>query len=117
MGYVDGVICAVANDRKAEYLAYAQKFGAVCKQFGATAVVECWGDIVPEGTLTSLPMAVKAEAGETVVFSWIYWPSKEIHEEGWAKLMQHPLMDSKANPMPFDGKRMIYGSFNVISHL
>ena len=117
MGYVNGVVCAVSNDRKGEYFDSAKRFGQLCKELGATAVVECWGDDVPEGKVTSFPLAVKAEAGESIVFSWIYWPSKAVNDEAWAKIQVHPLMDSKTNPMPFDGKRMIYGSFDVISHI
>ena len=57
--------------------------GAVFKEHGALAVVECWGDDVPEGKLTSFPMAVKREPDETVVFGWIVWPSRELRDAAW----------------------------------
>ncbi len=80
-------------------------------------MVECWGDDVPEGKLTSFPMAVKKEENETVVFSWVVWPSREVRDEGWKNLMADPRMASDANPMPFDGKRLIYGGFQTILDL
>jgi len=74
--------------------------------------VECWGDDVPEGKLTSFPLAVQRQEGETVVFSWITWPSKAVRDEGMKKAMADPrFADMK---MPFDGKRLIYGGFEVI---
>ena len=78
------------------------------------SVVECWGDDVPEGKLTSFPLAVKREADETVVFSWVTWPSRAVRDAGWEKLMADPRMSPAAIPMPFDGKRLIYGGFQMI---
>lgn len=59
-------------------------------------------------------MAVKCEKNESVVFSWIIWPSKEIRDSAWGKLMNDPRMSEENNPMPFDGKRMIYGGFQMV---
>jgi uncharacterized protein YbaA (DUF1428 family) len=77
-------------------------------------LVECWGDDVPEGEVTSFPMAVKRTADETVIFSWILWPSKEVRDAAMKKVMEDPRLQPDTNPMPFDGKRMIYGGFEVI---
>ena len=68
---------------------------------------------MPEGKVTSFPMAVQRKADETVVFSWIVWPSRQVRDEGM-KVMADPRMQPDGNPMPFDGKRMIYGGFQVI---
>ncbi len=76
--------------------------------------METWGEDVPDGKLTSFPMAVKKEATETVVFSWIEWASKAARDAAWAKIMEDPRMSPEANPMPFDGKRLIYGGFQMI---
>ncbi len=76
-------------------------------------MVECWGDDVPDGKLTSFPMAVKCEENETVVFSWIIWSSREARDEGSQKAMADPRMQ-QAGEMPFDGKRMIFGGFEMI---
>lgn len=115
MNYVDGFICAVPNGNKQEYIAYAQKFGALFREYGALAVVDSWGDDVPEGKLTSFTMAVKREADESVIFSWITWPSKVVRDDAWKKLMEDPRMNSANNPMPFDGKRVIFGGFQIIA--
>ena len=115
--YVDGVVCAVPTADREAYLAYASRVDAMFKEAGALAVVECWGDDVPEGKLTSFPLAVKREPHETVDFSWILWPSQDVREAAWKKLMEDPRMDPTKNPMPFDGKRMIYGGFTTILSL
>jgi uncharacterized protein YbaA (DUF1428 family) len=112
--YVDGFVAAVANAKQQAYLDHAQKAAVVFKEHGALSVVECWGDDVPEGKLTSFRMAVKQGEDETVVFSWITWPSKEARDEGWKKLMEDPRMKMDGAEMPFDGKRMIYGGFAVL---
>ncbi len=67
---------------------------------------------MPEGKLTSFPTAVKRKADEAVVFSWILWPSRNARAEGMEKVMADPRL--QPDPMPFDGKRLIYGGFEVI---
>jgi uncharacterized protein YbaA (DUF1428 family) len=114
MSYVDGFVAAVPSANRAAYLEHAQASAALFKEFGALAVTECWGDDVPEGKITSFPMAVKREPGETVVFSWITWPSREARDRGWQKLQDDPRMRPENLPMPFDGKRLIYGGFQVL---
>lgn len=109
MNYVDGFVLAVPTASKEAYIQCATAAAAVFKENGALKVVECWGDDVPEGKLTSFPMAVKCEADETVVFSWILWPSRKARDEGMAKAMADPRLQPDVNPMPFDGKRMIFG--------
>ena len=69
---------------------------------------------MPEGKVTSFPMAVKRKDDETVVFSWIIWPSRNVRDEGMKKVMADPRLKPDVNPMPFDGKRMIYGGFEMI---
>ena len=115
MNYVDGFLCAVSNTNKDEYTEHAKKVGSLFKEYGALTVVDCWGDDVPEGKLTSFTMAVKRESEESVVFSWITWPSKAVRDDAWKKLMEDPRMNPANSPMPFDGKRMIYGGFQMIA--
>ena len=114
MGYVDGVLLAVPDGNRAAFQAHAATLAALFLEYGALEVVDCWGDDVPEGKLTSFSMAVKREADETVVFSWITWPSRQVRDEAWKKVMADPRLKPDANPMPFDGKRLIYGGFEVI---
>jgi uncharacterized protein YbaA (DUF1428 family) len=114
MNYVDGFVAAVPLANREIYRQHAEKAAAVFREHGALNVVECWGNDVPEGKVTSFPMAVKREADETVVFSWITWPSRQVRDEAWKKVMADPRLQPDTNPMPFDGKRLIYGGFEVI---
>ena len=114
MPYVDGFLVAVPTANKAAYLKFAEAAAAVFKEHGALSVVECWGDDVPEGKLTSFPMAVKREAGESVVFAWITWASRAARDDGMKKVMADERNRPGAMAMPFDGKRLVYGGFEVI---
>ncbi len=114
MSYVDGYLVPVPASKKPEYSALATEAAAVFKKHGAIRVVECWGDNLPDGKVTDFKMSVKAEAGENVVFSWIEWPSKAARDEGMKKAMEDPMMQPGSSGMPFDGKRMIFGSFDVL---
>ena len=113
MSYVDGFVIAVPTQNKEAYRKVAADAAVIFRDHGALHVVECWGDDGPDGKLTDFRGAVKAEAGETVVFSWIVWPSKAARDEGNAKVMADPRMDMSAE-MPFDGKRMIFGGFEAV---
>ena len=109
IGYVDGSVIPVPEDAKKTYLESMKKKAALLKECGATRVVDAWGDDVPDGKVTDYKGAVQAAAGETVVYSWIEWPSKEIRDKGWEKAMNDPRMQPEQ--MPFDARRMIYGGF------
>ena len=114
MHYVDGFVAAVPTANKEKYREHAEAAAGVFREHGALKLVECWGDDVPDGEVTSFPMAVQCKADETVVFSWILWPSREVRNEGMKKVMDDPRLRPENNPMPFDGKRMIYGGFEMI---
>ncbi|QBY05997.1 DUF1428 domain-containing protein [Thalassotalea sp. HSM 43] len=114
MKYVDGFVLAVPSDKKQDYIKHVSDAADVFMEYGALSLVECWGDDVPEGQLTSFPMAVKCQPNETVCFSWVTWPSKSFRDEAMEKLMADPRLQPDVNPMPFDGNRMIFGSFNVV---
>lgn len=111
MSYVDGFIIPVHKDRMEDYRAAARLGAEVFKDHGALAVVECFGDDVPYGTLTSFPRSVQATEDEVVVFSWIIHTSREARDATNAKVMaDERLKDCMTNP-PFDAKRMIWGGF------
>ncbi|GHA21157.1 hypothetical protein GCM10008090_33900 [Arenicella chitinivorans] len=114
MNYIDGFVAAVPVKNKDAYLAHAKKAADVFMEHGALNLVETWGDDVPDGKVTSFPMAVQCKEDEAVVFSWITWPSKEARDLGMQKVMQDERMTNQSNPMPFDGKRLIYGGFQVV---
>lgn len=77
MAYVDGFVAAVPTANREIYREHAETAARVFKEHGALQVVECWGDDVPEGKLTSFPMAVQRKDDETVVYSWVTWPSRQ----------------------------------------
>lgn len=114
MTYVDGFVCAVPTANKEQYLSHAKLTSSVFKEHGALQVVECWGDDVPDGKVTSFPMAVRHKEDETVVFSWVRCPSRAIRDQAWTKVMQDPRLTAEDNVMPFDGKRLIYGGFEML---
>ena len=116
MDYIDGYVAAVPATKKDEYIALARDAGSVFLEYGATRVVESWGDDVPEGKITSFPMAVKAEPGEVIVFAFVIWPDKATRDAGNTKAAEDPRMNMGAVP-PFDGKRMIYGGFQMVVDL
>ncbi len=111
-GYVDGFVVPVPTANKGAYREFAARHARLLQEFGATRVVDAWGDDVPPGKTTDYQGAVKANGDETVVFSWIEWPSKEARDEGWKKAMSDPRM--RDEQMPFDGRRLIYGGFAPI---
>ncbi len=113
MTYVEGFVAAAPTGKKDEYVAHVNMAGALFKEHGALRVVDCWGDDVPDGKLTSFPMAVKKEDGETVVFGLIEWPSRAARDAGMKKAMEDPRLTGVA--MPFDGRRMIFGGFEVLA--
>lgn len=114
MNYVDGFVVPVPKQKRDEYLKFAQAMAPLFKEHGALRMVECWEDDVPDGKLTSFPMAVKREENEAIVFSWIVWPSREARDKGMAAFMADPRVPQDPTAMPFEGKRMIFGGFNVI---
>ena len=114
MGYADGYVVPVPDANKDAYRALAEKASQVFRDHGATRVVEAWGDDVPDGKVTDFARAAHKQDGETVVFSWIEWPSKEARVAGWEKVMADERMQPDGTEVPFDGKRMIYGGFAPI---
>ena len=114
MNYIDGYVLAVPTANRERYRSVSQKASAVFKEYGALGVTECWGDDVPEGKVTSFTMAVQRKPDETVVFSWIVWPSRQARDEGMKKSMEDPRMKFDPATTPFDGQRMIFGGFEVI---
>lgn len=115
MAYIDGFVIACPKTKQNEFVKHASTIDAMFLEMGALRVVECWADDVPTGSLTDFRMAVKATDDEDVAFSWIEWPDKATRDTAMAKLRDpettDPRMDPAKNPMPFDGKRMIFGGF------
>jgi uncharacterized protein YbaA (DUF1428 family) len=116
--YVDGFVLPVPKDKVEAYKQFSEKAGKVWRELGALEYIECVGDDVPPGKLTSFPQAVKLEPNETVVFAWIVYPSRAERDRINAAVMKDERItgvDPKS--MPFDSKRMFWGGFEVLVSL
>ena len=114
MSYVDGFLLAVPKDNIPEYKKIATKAGKVWMEYGALSYVECVGDDVPPGKITSFDKAVKLKDGEVVMFSWIVYKSRAHRDAVMKKVMADPRIMPMMDKMPFDTKRMIFGGFKPI---
>ena len=118
MTYIDGFVIAVPKANKQKFIDHANNADSMFVEMGAIRVIECWADDVPDGKTTDFRIAVKAEADEDVIFSWIEWPDKETRDKCYAVMMDpsnsDPRLDQTKNAMPFDGKRMIFGGFSPV---
>lgn len=112
MTYVTGFLTPVPTANKARYVESARVAWPLFSKYGALSQVESWGDRIEDGKTTDFKRAVKLEEGEQVVFSWITWPDKATADAAWEKMQADPAME--AFDMPFDGKRMIWGGFEVV---
>jgi len=112
-GYTDGFVVPVPEGKKDAYRELASKMAKVFRQHGASRVVEAIADDISHGEVTDFYRAVKAEEGETVVFSFIEWPDKQVRDDAWAKIMKDESMKPEGD-MPFSGQRMFWGGFDPI---
>ena len=117
MPYVDGFVVAVPKGNLEAYQDLARIAGPVWMENGALSYVECVGDDVPYGKLTSFPRAVHAKDDEVVIFSWITYESRESRDAIVAKVMEDPRLTEDQWKGVFDGKRMIYGGFQSFLEL
>ena len=114
MTCITGFVGAVPAANRQRFVRHAELAASAFHDHGLVSAVECWGDDVPDGELTSFRRAVLAEPDETVIFSWYVWPSPEAQDEAMRRAAKDPRMGPEANPMPFDGQRVVWGSFEPI---
>lgn len=112
MSYIDGFVIPMKTAGKPAFIEHAQRVNKVFFEYGALRVVEGWGDDIPAGKVTDFARSVQASDDETVAFSWIEWPAKATRDAAMKALESNDAM--MAEPMPFDGKRMIFGGFESI---
>ena len=121
MSYIDGFVIPVPTENRQKFIDHAKLADSVFTECGALRVIECWADDVPDGKTTDFRKAVKAETDETVVFSWVEWPDKATRDAAMEKLTTMMETDDRfnpeKNPMPFDGKRLIFGGFEPVVDL
>lgn len=115
MTYVEGFLTPVPTAKKDAYIAHARDGVVLFKEFGATRMVEAWGEDVARGKLNDLWMAVNAAEDETVVFSWVEYPDKATRDAANQRIMSDPRMEGIFESAPFDGKRMMWGGFDSVS--
>ncbi len=121
MAYVDGFVIAVPSANKQAFIDHARMIDPLFMELGATRIVECWGDDVARGQVTDFYRAVQAKEDEAVCFSWVEWPDKATRDAAMARMQA--LMESderwslEKHPMPFDGRRMIFGGFMPVLEL
>ena len=113
MSYIQLFVLSVPAGKKEAYLAFSAKAAALLQEFGATRIVQCWGDDVPDGKITDFRRAVKAEEGEVIGFGWHEYPSKAVRDTVFKKMMEDPRRQ-ELGKSPFDGKRMILGGFEAL---
>lgn len=113
MTYIQGFVAAVPTANRNAYLEHARHAMALFKEFGAFRSVEAWGDDLPRGKVNDFQGAVKANEDETVVFSLMEYPDKPTRDAAFEKMMNDPRVRTLPE-MPLDGKRMVFGGFDVL---
>ncbi|MEL6734383.1 MAG: DUF1428 domain-containing protein [Pseudomonadota bacterium] len=114
MSYVECFVAPVPASHKEDYIAHASKAAEIFRAHGAVRVVENWESEIPDGELTSFPLAVRRGEGEKIVLGWVEWPSRAARDEGMKAAMAQMQEEMRDMPMPFDGKRLIFGGFDTI---
>ena len=105
MSYIDGFVVAVPTANKQKYIEHARLADSIFTDLGATRIVECWADDVPEGKLTDFSKAVQAKADESVVFSWIEWPDKDTRDAAMKTMMSEEFSDERMDPEKYPPDR------------
>jgi len=111
--YTDGWVVPVPTAKRDAYRELAARNAKYFREYGATRLVEAFGDDVTKGKVTDFYRAVQAKDDESVVFAFIEWPDKQTRDQGWEKIMKDERMQPQGD-MPFDGKRMFWGGFDKI---
>ncbi|MEL7447170.1 MAG: DUF1428 domain-containing protein [Pseudomonadota bacterium] len=118
MTFIDSFVMAVPTANREKFLKHCETADSWFLENGALRVVETWGDDVPKGEMTDFHRAVAAKEDETVCFGWIEWPDKATRDGSMGRMMSGEVIDDRfdpeKNPMPFDGKRMIFGGFTTV---
>ena len=100
---------------RAKYIKHAEERLAHLKEHGAIKVVECWGDDVPDGKVTAHPMAVAARGRRDGRVRL-----DRVALEGRCPRCRHeesngrPAHAGRHQPHAFDGKRLIFGGFDML---
>ena len=115
MSYLSIMMAPVKPSDREAYLEHARQMWPMFRRYGAISMEEQWGTDLPEGQVTSFPLSVKLEEGESLAVGWVVWPDRATHDKAWAALETDPDMAQMA--LPFDGKRMVFGGFETVLSL
>jgi uncharacterized protein YbaA (DUF1428 family) len=117
--YVDGFVLPIPKKSRAAYTKMARTAGKVWREHGALDYKECIADDVKPGKWTSFPQSVKLKKNEAVWFSYIVYKNRKHRDRVLAKAMKDKRLAGMMDPkkLPFDGKRMIFGGFEVVVDL
>ena len=116
MSYVDGYVIPVKTDKKADYHRMAEFAAGIFLEYGALEIVETWADEPRQGDVTDFTRAVQARPDESIVFSWVVWPSREVRENGNKLVENDPRCADIIKSEIFNAQRMIYSGFETIVH-
>lgn len=118
MFYIDGFVIPVPIANKQAFIDHAKMTDTFFLEHGALRVVECWAEDLPDGVFTDFRKAVYTQDDDTSAFSWVEWPDKATCDAAMGRVDElvegDPRRNPEANPVPFDGKRMIYGGFATV---
>ncbi|SFI05478.1 DUF1428 domain-containing protein [Albimonas pacifica] len=115
MVYISAAVIAAPTAGREPYAAFAREMAPMIRGLGALRVVDAWGDQVPPGKRTDMYRAVDSTPEETPVFSWIEFPDAETAAACMEAMSAPPAEDAPPFEMPFDGQRMIFGGFELLS--
>lgn len=115
--YIDGFVFPIARERMAEYKPVAEAVAKIYREHGAIEYLEFIGDDMNREGTRQFPAMVEAQEGETVVFGWIVYESRESRDSVNQKVESDPRvlelvgpLVSSENPV-FDPSRMAFGGF------
>jgi uncharacterized protein YbaA (DUF1428 family) len=119
MAYVDAYVLPLPKANVEAYRAMALKVGTIWREHGALEYREALADDVQSGQFTSFPQSVQLKDDELVVVSWIVFRSRDQRDEVNAKVMVDARLKEwlDSSKLPFDGKRMFWGGFEIMMTL
>lgn len=120
MSYVDGYVLPVPKANLEAYKEVANKMGAIWIEHGALAYKECIADdLAPEGIDANFLDASGAESGDTVIFAYVVFKSREHRDEVNRKAMEDPRAKESCDKDTtiFNANKMIMGGFETFIDL
>lgn len=112
--YVNGYVAPVPRENKQAFADMCAAMREMATDHGALHAADSWAETIEDGKVTDFKRAVKAEKGEAVAFGFTEWASKDAYEKGMAKMREDDRMPPPGSDMPLDGKRIIFGGFEVL---